>query len=104
MASFLYVNVLHSDYGTSLTMRAKHAFSQVLEELAFRVAGRPQRLLRIGPGLARSLTWTADRASPRVGNLARFFLEWLAVDGVGTPVGTRRLEPYLRSVPAARSF
>lgn len=174
--SFLYVNVLHSDYGTSLTMRAKHAFSQVLrrsrvagqivcpsgyfsdltdflllarrglgftmgageskvnpihgadladfiveritepagswdvggpeifsyrelEELAFRIAGRPPRLLRLGPGAAQSLEWIADRSSPRIGNLARFFLESLAVDAVGTPVGTRRLEPYLRSVP-----
>lgn len=177
--SFLYVNVLHSDYGTSLTMRAKHAFSQVLrrsdvagqivnpsgyfsdltdflllarkgigftvgmgeskvnpihgadlaefiirrvsgpagswdvggpdifsyremEELAFDIAGRPPRLLRLGPGMTASLGWIADRSSPRVGNLARFFLESLAVDAVGTPTGERRLEPYLRSVPDPR--
>lgn len=175
-ASFLYVNVLHSDSGTSLTMRAKDAFSQVLrrsgvagqivnpsgyfsditdfllmarkglgftvgsgasrvnpihgadladfvvdrltgpagswdvggpdiftyrelEELAFRVAGRRPRLVRLGPGVTRSLLWAADRSSPRVGNLARFFLESLAVDAVGTPTGERRLEPYLRSLP-----
>lgn len=179
VASFLYVNVVHSDYGTSLTMRAKHAFSQVLrrsaitgqlinpsgyfsdltdflllarkgigftigageskvnpihgadladfivekmtgpagswdvggpdifsyremEELAFEIAGRPPRLLRLGPGVTRSLGWIADRSSPRIGNLARFFLESLAVDGVGTPTGQRRLEPYLRSVPDQR--
>lgn len=30
LASFAYVNVLHSDSGTSLTMRSKHAFSEVL--------------------------------------------------------------------------
>lgn len=175
-ASFLYVNVLHSDSGTSLTMRAKHAFSEVLrrsgvagqivnpsgyfsditdfllmarrgvgftigsgesrvnpihgadlaefiveclvrpagswdvggpdvftyrelEELAFRVAGRRPRVLRLGPGATRPLLWAADRASPRVGNLARFFLESLAVDAVGTPTGEHRLEPYLRSLP-----
>lgn len=175
-ASFLYVNVLHSDSGTSLTMRAKHAFSQVLrrssvagqivnpsgyfsditdflllakkgmgftigagesrvnpihgadlaafiveriagpagswdvggpdiftyrelEELAFRVAGRRPHLLRLGPGVSRPLLWVADRSSPRIGNLTRFFLESLAVEAVGTPFGEHRLEPYLRSLP-----
>jgi uncharacterized protein YbjT (DUF2867 family) len=175
-ASFLYVNVLHSDSGTSLTMRAKHAFSQVLrrsgvagqivnpsgyfsditdfllmarkgvgftigsgesrvnpihgadladfiveclvrsagswdvggpdvftyrelEELAFRVAGRRPRVLRLGPAATRPLLWVADRSSPRIGNLVRFFLESLAVDAVGTPTGEHRLEPYLRSLP-----
>lgn len=175
-ASFLYVNVLHAERGTSLTMRAKHAFSQVLrrsavagqlvnpsgyfsdlsdflalarrgigftlgegearlnpihgadlaafiaervmgpagswdvggpdvftyrelEELMFRIAGRRPRVLRIGPGVTRPLLWAADRGSPRAGNLARFFLESLAVDAVGTPTGERRLETYLRSLP-----
>lgn len=173
--SFLYVNVLHCDRGTSLTMRSKHAFSQVLsrsrvagqivnpsgyfsdvtdfllmarkglgftvgdgqarvnpihgadlaefivdhltdaagswdvggpdvytyrelEELAFRVAGRPAHLLRLGTGVARPLEWLADRGPARVGNLTRFFLESLTLDAVGTPTGTRRLEPYLRSL------
>ncbi|MBX3139434.1 MAG: NAD(P)H-binding protein [Trueperaceae bacterium] len=176
VVSFLYVNVLHSDSGTSLTMRAKHAFSEVLrrsgvagqivnpsgyfsditdfllmarkgvgftvgsgearvnpihgadlaefiverlagpagswdvggpdvftyrelEELAFRVAGRRPRVLRLGSGATRPLLWAADRSSPRIGNLARFFLESLAVDALGTPTGARRLEPYLRSLP-----
>lgn len=175
VASFLYVNVLHSDGGTSLTMRAKHAFSQVLrrssvagqivnpsgyfsdiadflllarkglgftigsgesrvnpihgadlaafivdrlaepagcwnvggpevftyrelEELAFRVAGRRPHLLRLGPGATRTLLWLADRSSPRTGNLARFFLESLAVEAVGAPTGERRLEAYLRAL------
>ena len=175
-ASFLYVNVLHSDSGTSLTMRSKHAFSQVLrrssvtgqivnpsgyfsdvadfllmarkgvgftlgagesrvnpihgadlaafilehltgppgswdvggpdtftyrelEELAFRIAGRRPHLLRLGPGVIRPLLWTADRSSPRIGNLARFFLESLTVDAVGTPTGEHRLGPYLESLP-----
>jgi uncharacterized protein YbjT (DUF2867 family) len=175
LASFAYVNVLHSDSGTSLTMRSKFAFTQALsrsrvapqivnpsgyfsdmtdflrmaqrgmgftlgkgsakvnpihgadlasfivdrvagpagtwdvggpdvfsyrelEELAFRVAGRTPRILRIGNGVGRGIEWFADRASPRTGNLARFFLESLALDAVGTPTGERRLEPYLRSV------
>ena len=175
LASFAYVNVLHSDSGTSLTMRSKFAFTQALsrspvapqivnpsgyfsdmtdflrmaqrgmgftlgkgsakvnpihgydlasfivdriagpagtwdvggpdvfsyrelEELAFRVAGRTPRILRIGNGMSRGIEWFADRASPRTGNLARFFLESLALDAVGTPIGERRLEPYLRSV------
>jgi uncharacterized protein YbjT (DUF2867 family) len=175
-ASFLYVNVLHSDSGTSLTMRSKHAFSQVLgrsrvagqivnpsgyfsdvadfllmarkglgftlgagesrvnpihgadlaafiherltgpagswdvggpdtftyrelEELAFRIAGRRPHLLRLGPGVIRPLLWTADRSSPRIGNLTRFFLESLTVDAVGTPTGEHRLGPYLESLP-----
>lgn len=174
-ASFLYVNVLHSDSGTSLTMRSKHAFSQVLrrsgvagqivnpsgyfsdvtdfllmarkgvgftlgagesrvnpihgadlaafivehftgpagswdvggpdvftyrelEELAFRVAGRRPHLFRLGPAVTRPLLWTADRSSPRVGNLTRFFLESLNVDAVGMPTGEHRLEPYLKSL------
>lgn len=174
-ASFLYVNVLHCDSGTSLTMRAKHAFSQVLcrssvagqivnpsgyfsditdflflarkgvgftlgsgqarvnpihgadladfivqrlagpagswdvggpdiftyrelEELAFRIAGRRPHLFPLGAGITRPMLWVADRSSPRLGNLARFFLESLAVDAVGTPTGERRLEPYLRSL------
>lgn len=176
LASFLYVNVIHSESGTSLTMRAKHAFSQVLrrsrvagqlvnpsgyfsditdflllarkgigftlgsgeaklnpihgadladfivehldgpadswdvggpdiltyrelEELAFRIAGRQPRVLRLGPAATRPLLWAADRSSPRLGNLARFFLESLAVDAVGTPTGEHQLEPYLRSLP-----
>lgn len=175
LASFLYVNVIHSDTGTSLTMRAKHAFAQVLcrsgvagqiinpsgyfsditdflllarkgvgftlgsgearvnpihgadlagfilehltepagswdvggpdiftyrelEELAFRVAGRQPHVLRVGPAATRPLLWVADRSSPRIGNLARFFLESLTVDAVGTPTGTHRLEPYLMSL------
>jgi uncharacterized protein YbjT (DUF2867 family) len=175
LASFAYVNVLHSESGTSLTMRSKHAFSQVLsrspvaaqivnpsgyfsdvtdflrmaqrgigftlgdgsakvnpihgadlaafivdhvdgpagawdvggpdvftyrelEELAFRVAGRKPHLLRVAEGVGRGLEWVADRGSPRLGNLTRFFLESLALDAVGTPTGERHLEPYLRSV------
>lgn len=176
LASFLYVNVLRSESGTSLTMRSKNAFSEVLrrstvagaivnpsgyfsdvtdflllarkgigftlgsgdkrvnpihgtdlaefivdrlaevpgswdvggpdiftyrglEELAFRIAGRRPHLLSLGPATTRSLQWAADRVSPRIGNLTRFFLESLCLDAVGTPTGTRHLEPYLRSVP-----
>lgn len=175
LGSFLYVNVLHSETGTSLTVRSKHAFAQTLrrsrvagqivnpsgyfsdltnflliakkgfgftlgdgtaklnpihgadlaefivehlaepsaswdiggpdtltyrelEELAFSIAGRRQRILRIRPGILRPLQWAADRSSPRVSNLTRFFLESLRVDAVGTPIGTRRLEPYLRAL------
>ncbi len=175
-ASFLYVNVLHSESGTSLTMRSKHAFSQVLsssrlagqivnpsgyfsdvtdfllmarrgigftlgagdtrvnpihgadlsrfvidhmhesggswdvggpdvftyrelEQLAFRIAGRRPRLVRVGPRIGQSIGWLADRGSPRTGNLVRFFLESLAVDAVGGPTGEHHLEPYLRSLP-----
>jgi uncharacterized protein YbjT (DUF2867 family) len=173
--SFLYVNVLHSDQGTSLTMRAKHAFSQVLrrspvagqlvnpsgyfsdvgdflglakkgvgftlgtgrarlnpvhgadlarfiverlpgpagswdvggpdilsyrelEELVLAIAGRRPRILRIGGGAVRAIEWTADRVSPRTGSLARFFLESLALDAVGTPIGEHRLRPYLEEL------
>lgn len=174
-ASFLYLNVVHSERGTSLTMRSKHAFVQALrrspvagqivnpsgyfsdvsdflmmarrgfgftvgdgtarvnpihgadlaefivehlaepagswdvggpdilsyrelEELAFRVAGRRTRILRLRPGIVRPLQWAADRSSPRVGNLTRFFLESLQADAVGVPTGVRRLQPYLRSL------
>lgn len=175
LASFLYVNVVHSQSGTSLTMRSKHAFAEALrrsrvagqivnpsgyfsdvtdfllmarrgfgftvgegtakinpihgadlaefiiehlaepsgswdvggpdilsyrelEELAFRIAGRRPRILRLRLGILRPLQWAADRGSPRVGNLTRFFLESLRVDAVGTQTGNRRLEPYLRSL------
>lgn len=178
LKSFAYVNVLHSDSGTSLTMRSKYAFSQALirsavapqivnpsgyfsdvsdflrmaqrgigftlgagtskinpihgadlaafivekltgeagmwdvggpdilsyrqlEELVFRIVGRKPRILRVGDGAARSLEWAADRGSPRLGNLTRFFLESLAVDAVGEPFGEHRLEPYLRSLLTA---
>lgn len=175
LKSFAYVNVLHSDSGTSLTMRSKYAFSRALsrsavapqivnpsgyfsdvsdfllmakrgmgftlgagtstinpihgadlaafivdhldgpagtwdvggpdvlsyrelEELVFRIVGRKPHILRVGDGVARTLEWAADRGSPRLGNLTRFFLESLAVDAVGDPIGLRRLEPYLRSL------
>ncbi|GAB3797247.1 SDR family oxidoreductase [Humibacter antri] len=178
LKSFAYVNVLHSDSGTSLTMRSKYAFSQALarsavapqivnpsgyfsdisdflrmaqrgigftlgagsskinpihgadlaafvvdklmgdeagawdvggpdilsyrelEELVFQIVGRRPRILRVGDGVARSMEWAADRGSPRMGNLTRFFLESLAVDAVGEPFGSRRLEPYLRGLAA----
>jgi uncharacterized protein YbjT (DUF2867 family) len=173
--SFLYVNVLHAEAGTSFTMRSKHAFAETLrrsrvagqilnpsgyfsdvtdfllmarkgfgftlgsgtskvnpihgadlaefivehlaapsatwniggpdtftyrelEELAFRVARRRQHILRIRPGILRPLQWAADRSSPRVSNLTRFFLESLQLDAVGMPTGHRRLEPYLRTI------
>ncbi|MGP5227479.1 SDR family oxidoreductase [Arthrobacter rhombi] len=179
LASFLYVNVLHSASGTSVTLRSKNAFAEVLrrstvagqivnpsgcfsditdflllaqkgigftlgdgssrlnpihgadlaefivghldgptaswdiggpeiftyrelESLAFRIAGRRQRILPVRPGALRPLQWAADRFSPRAANLTRFFLESLQLDAVGTPVGHRRLEPYLRALPAAR--
>lgn len=174
-ASFLYVNVIHSETGTSLTTRSKHAFAQVLrrsrlstqivnpsgyfsditdfllmakkgvgltigdgsaklnpihgadlaefiveklagpagewdvggpdilsyrelEELAFTIAQRRGRILRLGPRTVRTLIGIADRSSPQAGNLARFFLEGLRQDAVGTPVGTHHLESYLRSL------
>jgi uncharacterized protein YbjT (DUF2867 family) len=175
LTSFLYVNVVHADSGTSLTMRSKFAFSQALrrsrvapqlvnpsgyfsdvgefllmakrglgftlgegsarinpihgadlaefigdhlfgpagtwdvggpdiltyrelEELAFRIAGRRPRILRLGRRTAAAIQWAADRGSGRAGNLARFFLESLTLEAVGTPTGTRRLEPYLRTL------
>lgn len=69
-----------------------------LEELAFRIAGRRQRILRIRPVILRPLQWAADRSSPRLSNLTRFFLESLQVDAVGAPTGQRRIEPFLRAV------
>lgn len=176
LASFLYVNVLGSRSGTSLTMRSKSAFvealprrpltSQIinpsgyfsdltdflllarkgvgftlgdgcakvnpihgadlaefivehladpsgswdiggpdifsyreLEELAFRIAGRKQRILRLRPGFLQPVQRAADRTSPRIGNLTRFLIESLQLDAVGAPVGHRRLEPYLRAMP-----
>lgn len=175
LASFLYVNVLHCESGTSLTMRSKHAFSEALhrsrvagqvvnpsgyfsdvtdflqmarrgfgftlgdgdvkvnpihgadlaafivehlaeapgrwdiggpdilsyrdlEELAFRIAGRRKHIMHIRPAVLRPLQWAADRTSPRISNLTRFFMESLQIDAVGTPIGTLRLEPYLRSL------
>lgn len=177
LRSFAYVNVVHSDSGTSLTMRSKYAFSQVLsrsavapqivnpsgyfsdvsdflrmaqrgvgftlgdgsvrlnpvhgadlaafvvdrmagpagcwdvggpdtftyrelEQLVFRIAGRRPHILRVGTGTAHGIEWIADRGSPRLGNLARFFLESLTLDAVGEPIGDRHLEPYLRSLAA----
>lgn len=175
LASFAYVNVLHSEVGNSLTMRSKFAFSQALsrsrvtpqiinpsgyfsdvseflrmaqrgmgftlgdgsvrvnpihgadlaafiverlpgpagswdvggpdvftyrelEELAFRVAGRTPRILRVGEGVGRGLEWVADRGSPRLGNLTRFFVESLTLDAVGEQIGQQHLEPFLRSI------
>ncbi|GAA2076490.1 SDR family oxidoreductase [Pseudolysinimonas kribbensis] len=69
-----------------------------LEQLAFRVAGKRPRILRVGEGVGHGLEWLAQRASPRAANLARFFVESLALDAVGTPVGERRLEPYWTSI------
>jgi uncharacterized protein YbjT (DUF2867 family) len=69
-----------------------------IEELAFRIAGRRSRVLRLGPAAVRPTLWAADRGSPRWGNLARFFLESLGEEGVGVPYGTRTLESFLRSV------
>lgn len=176
VASFAYVNVLHSGAGTSLTMRSKHAFAQVLsrssvtpqiinpsgyfsdvsdflamakrgvgftlgaggskvnpvhgadlaefildhmsaaagswnvggpdvysyrelEVLAFRIAERRPRILQVPPAVTNTLQWAVDRGSPRLGNLTRFFLESLALDAVGEPIGERHLEPYLRALP-----
>lgn len=177
--SFLYVNVLHVDSGSSQTMRSKHAFTEVLrrsavaaqivnpsgyfsdvsdfvlmarrgfgftlgdgatrvnpihgadvatfiaehlegpagewdiggpdtftyrelEELAFTVAGRKQgRIVQVSPALMEPARWAMDRVSPRLGNLTRFFTESLQTDAVGTPTGTHRLEPYLRSLGTA---
>lgn len=69
-----------------------------LEELAFRVAGRREHIVRLGPGVLSPLQWAADRSSPRVSNLTRFFLESLQTDAVGTPTGQRRLESYLTTI------
>lgn len=175
VSSFLYVNVIHSDTGTSLTTRSKHAFSQVLkrsrvaaqivnpsgyfsditdfllmaekgfgltigdgaaklnpihgadlaefivakctgpagawnvggpdimsyqelEQLVFAIADRRARILRLGPRTVRALIGIADHSSPQTSNLARFFLEGLGQEAVGTPIGTRHLEAYLRSL------
>ncbi len=173
VASFCYVNVIHSDAGTSLTTRSKHAFSQVLrrspvagqivnpsgyfsdmtdfwlmarkgigfvvgdgqarlnpihgadlaefivskiggpagswdvggpevfsyrslQQMMFRLAGRRERIVRIGPGTSRVLIGIADHSSPQASNLARFFVEGLQIDAVGTRVGTHRLADFLR--------
>lgn len=173
--SFCYANVLRSETGTSLIMRSKHAFSQVLRrspvagqiinpsgyfsdmtdfllmarkgigvvigdgqahfnpihgadlaafiverltgpagewdvggpdvftyqelaELAFNIAGRRGRIVHLGPGTTRTLIGIADHASPQASNLARFFLEGLALDATGTPFGSRHLADYWRGL------
>lgn len=177
VSSFLYVNVIHSELGSSLTTRSKYAFSQVLrrsqvsaqivnpsgyfsditdflllaqkgigitigdgdaklnpihgadlatfiaekmsgpagewdvggpdimsyrelEQLVFDIADRRGHVLRLGPRSVRIAQGIADRSSARAGNLTRFFLEGLAQEAVGTPMGTHHLEPYLRSLYA----
>lgn len=177
LESFLYVNVLNVDSGTSLTMRSKYAFTQALkrsavagqlvnpsgyfsdatdflrmaqkgigftlgsgearfnpihgedlaafavdrmagpagswdiggpdifsyaelEHLCFEIVGKRPRVMRVGDGLGRVVEWAADRTSPQAGNLARFFLESLAIDGVGEAVGAHRLRPYFEAVQA----
>lgn len=175
--SFLYVNVLNVDSGTSMTMRSKHAFTQALkrsavagqlvnpsgyfsdateflrmaqkgfgfvlgkgearinpihgedlaafaadrvtgpagswdiggpdvfsyaelEQLCFEIVGKRPRVMRVGEGLGRVAEWAADRTSPQAGNLARFFLESLGLDGVGEAVGEHRLRPYFEAIQA----
>lgn len=175
LQSFMFVNVLHSRRGTSLTVRSKSAFAETLsrsrvagqiinpsgffsditdflrmaqkgfgftvgdgsarinpihgadladfivdhlhdpagswdiggpdtlsyrelEELTFSIVERKPRIIRVHPGALRPLQWVADRSSPRVSNLARFFFESLQTDAVGTATGTRRLKDYLESV------
>lgn len=70
-----------------------------LEELAFRVAGRRERILRIHPGVLGPLQWAADRSSPRISNLTRFFVESLQIDAIGNPTESRRLETFLEKFP-----
>lgn len=173
--SFCYANVLRSESGTSLIMRAKHAFSQVLRrspvsgqivnpsgyfsdmtdvllmarkgigvvigdgqahfnpihgadlaafiaekvtgpagewdvggpdvftyqelaELAFDIVGRRGRIVHLGPGATRTLIGIADHASLQASNLARFFLEGMALDATGTPVGSLHLADYWRAL------
>lgn len=173
--SFCYANVLRSETGTSLIMRSKHAFSQVLRrssvagqivnpsgyfsdmtdvltmarkgmglvvgdgeghvnpihgadlaafivekvtgpagewdvggpdvftyrelaQLAFDIAGRSGRIIRVGPRTTRALIGIADHASPQASNLARFFLEGFQLDATGVRYGTRHLADYWRTL------
>jgi len=171
--SFGYVGVLHSETGTSATMRAKTAFSEVvrrssvaaqiinpsgyfsdltdlltmaragmslhlgtgetklnpihgadlahfiadrvpdapgrwdvggpdiltyrqLEELAFNAVGKKPHSIGVPGQVLRSAEWIADRISPRISNLTRFFGEGLATDAVGLPTGTHHIAEYFR--------
>jgi len=71
-----------------------------LEQLCFEIVGRNPHVLRVGTRTAKLMEWTADRASPQAGNLVRFFLESLAVDGIGEQIGVHRLRPYFEAIQA----
>ncbi|MGO2746864.1 hypothetical protein [Microbacterium sp.] len=71
-----------------------------LEQLCFEVAGKRPRVFRVGPRAGRTIEWFADRASPQAGNLARFFVESLTVDGVGEQTGVHRLRDYFENLQA----
>ncbi|GAA4488623.1 SDR family oxidoreductase [Microbacterium panaciterrae] len=178
--SFGYVSVLHSETGTSLTMRAKTAFAETasrsriptqifkpsgyfsdltdlltmaragmslhlgtgetrlnpihgadlahfivdrvpdapgqwdvggpdiltfrqVEELAFAAVGKKPHSVGVPAPVLRSAEWIADRMSPRVGNLTRFFSEGLVTDAVGLPTGTHRIADYFREQAAPAS-
>ncbi|MGN8025763.1 SDR family oxidoreductase [Microbacterium sp. 22242] len=171
--SFCYVSVLHSETGTSLTVRAKTAFAEALrrshvphqlinpsgyfsdltdlltmarvgvsmhigtgatrlspihgidlaqfivdrvpdapgewdvggpdtltyrqlENLAFSAVGKKARSIGIAPSLLGPAGWIADRVSPRIGNLTRFFSEGLVTDAVAPPTGTHHIADYFR--------
>ena len=178
--SFGYVSVLHSESGTSMTMRAKTAFAETaarskvptqiikpsgyfsdltdlltmaragislrlgtgetrmnlihgadlahfivdrvpdapgqwdvggpdiltyreLEELAFAAVGKKPRSIGVPEPVLRSAEWVADRVSPRIGNLTRFFSEGLVTDAVGLPTGSHHIADYFRELASPAS-
>lgn len=66
--------------------------------LAFEALGRKPRYVRIPEWTAASAVWVADRLGPRSSSLARFFLEGMRTDSVGTPVGSHHLSDYFREL------
>ncbi len=93
VASFLYVNVLHSERGTSLTMRSKHAFSEALRRS--RVAGQivnpsgyfsdvTNFLLMARKGLG----FTLDKGTARINPIHGADLADFIVDHITEPAGS----------------
>lgn len=67
-----------------------------LQQLMFELAGRPGRVVKLGPRATETMIGLADHSSPQASNLARFFLEGLQIDAAGTPFGTHHLADFLR--------
>jgi uncharacterized protein YbjT (DUF2867 family) len=74
-----------------------------LAELMFRVTGREPRLIPLAPRVFQFMAFAAGIGSPRMRELYEFAGEVSVHNSIAPPVGTHRLEDYLReTVKAAR--